>query len=396
MPRISIVVPVYNVERYLSYCLDTLRGQTLEDIEIICVNDGSTDRSAAIAQAHAKLDDRVRVVDKPNGGLSSARNAGIEASQGTYVMFVDSDDYLAENACETVLEAFEESNVDIVTFGAYCVPKKASNDWLDRVLSPRDKIYRGFDEDLLFGESSRPFAWRTAVRKDFLDANRIRFDENVPFGEDQVFHFDIYPLAQATALISDKLYYYRLSRKDSLMSTFANSSKWRVPKHIEIVDAILAHWQDRGLMSLCPVRLMDWILDFLCYDLFRLPDDKQKECLSSLGHVLSTRFDDPIATANEIFPALGDVVRAAIEFDQGKRADIPSGLARRYTRFRIGLAAMMRDWVHGFFHHDNEESVEEELETVLERLEGEEQLGSSLVNLVTETEQAAESSSTRR
>ncbi len=387
MPQISIVVPVYNVERYLSYCLDTLRGQTFEDIEIICVNDGSTDRSAAIAQAHAKLDGRVRVLDKPNGGLSSARNVGIEAARGTYIMFVDSDDYLAENACGTVLGAFEKNEVDIVTFGAYCVPEKAGNDWLDRVLSPCDKIYDGFDENLLFAESSRPFAWRTAARKDFLDKNRIRFDEGVPFGEDQVFHFDIYPLAQATALISDKLYYYRLSRKDSLMSTFANSSKWRVPKHIEIVDAILAHWQDRGLMELCPVRLMDWILDFLCYDLFRLPLDKQKECLSSLGRVLRTRFDDPVATANEIFPALGDVVRTAVEFDQGERTDIPKGLARRYTRFRIGLTAMMRDWAHGLFHHDDEESIEEELETVLERLEGEEQLGNSLVSLVAKTEE---------
>ena len=388
MPQISLVVPVYNVERYLSYCLDTLRAQTLEDIEIICVNDGSTDRSAAIARAHAKLDGRVRVIEKPNGGLSSARNAGIDAAQGTYIMFVDSDDYLAENACEIVLGAFEKSDVDIVTFGAHCVPEKASNDWLDRVLSPNDKVYEGFSEDLLFAESSRPFAWRTAVRKDFLEKNRIRFDEGVPFGEDQVFHFDIYPLARTTALISDKLYYYRLSRKDSLMSRFANSSKWRVPKHIEIVDAILAHWRDRGLMGLCPVRLMDWILDFLCYDLFRLPDDKQKECLSSLGRVLRTRFDDPVSTANEIFPTLGDVVRTAVELDQGERAEIPSGLARRYTRFRIGLSAMVRDWVCGLFHRDNEEeSIEEELETVIERLEGEEQLGNSLVNLVARTEE---------
>ena len=386
MPQVSIVVPVYNVERYLSYCLDTLRAQTLRDIEIICVNDGSTDRSAAIARAHAKLDSRVRVLEKENGGLSSARNAGIEASRGTYIMFVDSDDYLAENACETVLEAFEGSDVDIVTFGAYCVPEKASNDWLDRVLAPRDKVYAGFSEELLFAESSRPFAWRTAVRKDFLDENHIRFDENVPFGEDQVFHFDIYPLAHATALISDKLYYYRLSRKDSLMSTFANSSKWRVPKHIEIVDAILTHWQDRGLMDLCPVRLMDWILDFLCYDLFRLPEDKQKKCLSALGHVLCAHFDDPVSTASKIFPTLGDVVRTAVEFGRGERTEIPSGLARRYTRFRIGLSAMVRDWARGLFHRDDEdESIEEELETVIERLESEERLGDSLVSLIAKT-----------
>ena len=247
MPQVSIVVPIYNVERYLSYCLDTLRAQTLRDIEIICVNDGSPDHSAAIAEAHASLDKRIRVINKPNGGLSSARNAGINAARGDYLMFVDSDDYLAEEACESVVSAFESNNADIVTFGAHCVPQKSNNDWLDCVLSPRDRVYREFTEDLLFAESSRPFAWRTAVRKQFIDAHELRFDESVPFGEDQVFHFDIYPLARTTALISDKLYYYRLSRKDSLMLTFANSSKWRVPKHIDIVGAILTHWDERGL-----------------------------------------------------------------------------------------------------------------------------------------------------
>ena len=110
MPQVSIVVPIYNVERYLSYCLDTLRAQTLRDIEIICVNDGSPDHSAAIAEAHASLDKRIRVINKPNGGLSSARNAGINVARGDYLMFVDSDDYLAEEACESVVSAFESNN----------------------------------------------------------------------------------------------------------------------------------------------------------------------------------------------------------------------------------------------------------------------------------------------
>lgn len=385
MPQVSIIVPIYNVERYLSYCLDTLRAQTLRDIEIICVNDGSTDHSAAIADAHASLDERIRIIDKPNGGLSSARNAGIEAARGTILMFVDSDDFLAEEACETVAAAFESNDADVVTFGAHCIPQKTNNEWLDRVLAPRDKVYRGFSENLLFAESSRPFAWRTAVSKRFVDAHELRFDESVHFGEDQVFHFDIYPLADTTALISDKLYYYRLSRKDSLMSTFANSSKWRVPKHIDIVDAILTHWNKRGLMDLCPVRLMDWILDFLCCDLFQLPLDQQKECLAKLGTVLESHFEDAVATANDIFPTMGDVVHASIELADGSRRDVPRNLARNYTRFRIGLSAMMRNWLHGLFAHDDGENAEEELENVIERFEREEELGTSLVNLIAQT-----------
>ena len=385
MPQVSIVVPIYNVERYLSYCLDTLCKQTLHDIEIICVNDGSTDLSAAIAEAHASLDDRIRIINKPNGGLSSARNAGIDAAQGDYLMFVDSDDYLAEKACESIVSTFESNNADIVTFGAHCVPQKTNNDWLDCVLSPRDKVYHEFTEELLFAESSRPFAWRTAVRKQFIDAHELRFDEGVPFGEDQVFHFDIYPLARTTALISDKLYYYRLSRKDSLMSTFANSSKWRVPKHIDIVDTILTHWDKRGLMDLCPVRLMDWILEFLCYDLFRLPIDQQKECLAKLGSTLESHFEDAVATANTIFPVMGDIVRTSIELANGSRHDIPRSLARNYTRFRIGLLAMTRNWLHGLFPKDEKGHVEEEVENLTERIESEEALTNSLVKLIAQT-----------
>lgn len=382
MPQVSIVVPIYNVERYLSYCLDTLCAQTLHDIEIICVNDGSTDHSAAIAEAHASLDDRIRVINKPNGGLSSARNAGIDAARGDFLMFVDSDDYLAEEACESVVSTFESNNADIVTFGAHCVPKKTNNDWLDCVLSPRDKVYHEFTEELLFVESSRPFAWRTAVRKQFIDAYELRFDEDVPFGEDQVFHFDIYPLARTTVLISDKLYYYRLSRKDSLMSTFANSSKWRVPKHIDIVDAILTHWDKRGLMDLCPVRLMDWILDFLCYDLFRLPIDQQKECLAKLGGIFESHFEDAVTTANTIFPVMGDIVRTSIELANGSRHDIPRSLARNYTRFRIGLLTMMRNWFHELFSEDEKGHVEDQLENFTEHLENEEALSNSLVKLI--------------
>ena len=169
------------------------------------------------------------------------------------------------------------------------------------------------------------------------------------------------------------------------MSTFANSSKWRVPKHIDIVDAILTHWNKRGLMDLCPVRLMDWILDFLCCDLFQLPLDQQKECLAKLGTVLESHFEDAVATANDIFPTMGDVVRASIELANGSRRDVPRNLARNYTRFRIGLSAMMRNWLHGLFAHDDGENAEEELESVIERFEREEELGTSLVNLIAQT-----------
>ena len=101
MVKVSIVVPVYNVERYLARCLDSCLIQTFSDIEIICVNDGSTDSSLEILQAYANLDSRVKIITKDNGGLSSARNVGIENAVGEYILCVDSDDYISSTTIKS-------------------------------------------------------------------------------------------------------------------------------------------------------------------------------------------------------------------------------------------------------------------------------------------------------
>lgn len=113
-PLLSIIVPVYNVEKYLSRCLDSLTNQTLSNIEIICVNDGSTDNSLTILKKYATIDNRIILIDKQNGGLSSARNAGLEIIRGEYFMFVDSDDWLDKQACQ-------ESYNTIIKYEADCL-----------------------------------------------------------------------------------------------------------------------------------------------------------------------------------------------------------------------------------------------------------------------------------
>jgi glycosyltransferase involved in cell wall biosynthesis len=168
MPKLSVIVPVYQVEDYLALCLSSIRNQSFSDLEIICVNDGSTDRSAEILQMCAAVEPRLKIVEKRNGGLSSARNAGIAAAAGEYLMFVDSDDMLTKQACVTILTAFEESGADIVTFGAHCYPEGSGDAWLTDCLSPRDIVYEGFDTRILFKEKSRPYVWRTAISRAFF------------------------------------------------------------------------------------------------------------------------------------------------------------------------------------------------------------------------------------
>ena len=118
MPKISIIVPVYNVEKYLSTCLDSLINQTLKDIEIICVNDGSTDNSLNILNEYAKNDPRIIVINKENSGPGACRNLGIEKATGEYIQFADSDDWIEKETCEICYQKAIEYNVNMLSFNA--------------------------------------------------------------------------------------------------------------------------------------------------------------------------------------------------------------------------------------------------------------------------------------
>lgn len=116
-PLISIIVPIYNVEQYLEKCIDSLQSQSLNEIEIILVDDGSPDKCGEICERYAKNDCRIKVIHKPNGGLSDARNVGIKNASADFLMFIDSDDWIDSKTCETIYRASEDNNADVVVFG---------------------------------------------------------------------------------------------------------------------------------------------------------------------------------------------------------------------------------------------------------------------------------------
>ena len=195
---VSILVPVYNTSKYLEKCMDSLVGQTLKEIEIICVNDGSTDNSLEILQAYAEKDPRVIIVDKPNGGLPSARNAGIDRATGNYLGFVDSDDYVETTMFEKMYKTAIKNSAEVVICGAEIFPTTpAPTAWLYDVLSPRTCHYPEFTPDVLFKErGSRPFLWRNLVKRDLIEREGIRLKEDIVLGEDQAFQFKVYPKAK--------------------------------------------------------------------------------------------------------------------------------------------------------------------------------------------------------
>ncbi len=286
-PQFSVIVPVYNVEAYLDACLDSLEAQTNGDFEAVCVNDGTPDNSRAILERRQQADPRIVVVDKPNGGLSSARNAGLNAARGTYVCFLDADDRFTPNALERMARAFSETAADVVTFGGYCNPAEAATPWINLKLSPRDVVYEGFKPALMFEEQSTPYI-RTACSLTFLNSNNIRFEEALPFGEDQVFFFDIYPNSKKTALISDKLYEYRIEREGSLTSKTNDDLEAKSRKHLPMTDRIFTAWKKRFGLQEYSTEIVSWSIEFVLYGLFCLPEPVRSELLANYSHVFRT------------------------------------------------------------------------------------------------------------
>ena len=213
MPKVSIIVPVYNVEKYLSKCLDSLINQTLKDIEIICVNDGSTDSSLAILKDFANNDSRIKILDKQNEGVSVARNTGIEVATGQYLMFVDSDDYLVENACEKALIAIEHENSDICIFGHYDLVdeklvKSSVNKDIIKAQKQNNQTYTDFSINI----------WDKIYNREFLIRNSINFIPNLKTSEDVIFNFICQFNNPKVSYSTEPLYVYRLASENSATS----------------------------------------------------------------------------------------------------------------------------------------------------------------------------------
>lgn len=268
-PKVSIIIPIYNVEDYLSRCLESVMNQTLSDIEIIGVNDGTKDNSVEIMRRYMALDSRMQLVEKENGGLSSARNAGLAVATGDMILFLDSDDYLALNACERIYEERLNHGADIIVFGSTPFPEVPEPDpWVIWALTCRDVYYPKFHPDALFKEpSGNPFAWNRAFSRKFLVRNHLTFSEDVLFGEDLVFIFQAAPLAKGIQFISDKLHYYQCFRQGSLMNKYNGENERKLCQHVRNMRFITDFWYKKGFLKKWSRPYTAWFIRFIGSDL---------------------------------------------------------------------------------------------------------------------------------
>ena len=188
-PIVSVIVPVYKAEKYLRKCVDSILTQTFRDFEVILVDDGSPDRSGAICDEYARKDPRVRVFHKENGGVSSARNKGIDEARGGWLVFIDSDDWITVDYLEG-LAAHAKEGALYVCKGYYSNPK-GSELWQYFGIS-NENVGKSVQEQL---EKAEEFhvtnsPWIKLFSADVVRRNKIRFDERISLGEDHVFVLD--------------------------------------------------------------------------------------------------------------------------------------------------------------------------------------------------------------
>ena len=216
MPKVSILVPVYNVEKYLRECLDSIINQTLKDIEIICINDGSTDSSAQILEEYRFKDKRIKVINKANSGYGASMNRGLEEATGEYIGIVESDDFVRPEMFEKLYDIANKNNLDMVKsdfYNFYTTKKQArqagkiKKKYLGKVLNIKN------DPIMI---KIQPSIWSAIYKKDFLNVNSIRFLET-PGASYQDTSFAFKTIASAKRLMfTNKAYvYYRQDNENS-------------------------------------------------------------------------------------------------------------------------------------------------------------------------------------
>ena len=214
-PKVSIIIPCYNVEKYISECISSIIEQTYKNIEIIAVNDGSPDKSLEILKSF-EYDKRFVLIDKKNGGVSSARNKGIEVSTGEYLIFVDGDDYLAPDFVDYMLKIVKSTKSD------FCISKNCFTHIGEKQIK-NDKIFKLSPKNatsLLLSSKVIVGSWNKIYKKSLLVDNNIEFDENLFYGEGLNLITTVSQIVDFVGVGNRKIYYYRRNNEHSATTKF--------------------------------------------------------------------------------------------------------------------------------------------------------------------------------
>ena len=288
MVAVSIVIPVYNIEKYLPVCLDSIINQTFTDFEVICVNDGSKDNSLNILEEYAKRDLRIKVISQENGGSGSARNNGLKNAQGKYIQFLDGDDYFELEMLEKLYSLAEKHNAEI----AVCSSKKVDDDGnvtetrnpnspLNLNLIPFDKVfnYKDFPEDIFSLTGTAP--WNKLYLREMLLKNDLKFPK-LTGPDDLCFVHMAIVCAEKIVAIDDEFIYYRFNRPNSVQTYRANYTIDIVKASLYIKDFL----QKKGIYDYLEKAFMNATITAIRWETTLCNDEQYQKFIKDLKELM--------------------------------------------------------------------------------------------------------------
>lgn len=289
--KVSIIIPIYNVEEYLEECLLSALKQTLKEIEIICVNDGTPDNSMDIVNKYAKEDSRIVIVEKENGGLSSARNAGMAAAKGEYVYFLDSDDYILEDAMEVLYKQAHDNDLDDIYFDAESFfesedLKEEMSVYVDYYVRKADysQIVTGLEMLKKMDENNefRPSACLQMAKREFLLENKIQFYNGI-IHEDNLFSLECMLEAKRVKHVPQQFYMRRVRAESIMTATKEFKSSFG---YYMCLEGILDRLKDKNDYS---PEIQEAIINRLCNiqsnalnKIMEIPEEEMEEFMENL------------------------------------------------------------------------------------------------------------------
>lgn len=235
--KFSIIIPVYNSSDFLQECIESLIIQQGKDIEFIFIDDGSTDNSIEILKQFQKYDTRIRIIVKDNGGVSSARNAGIEVARGDYIMFVDADDRLMHHEVIKNIRKIISSNVDLIIFEAQGTHRISRSAFKTAVIEGAE-LQKYVTDSVVDETFNTP--WNKVYNVKLIRTHQLRFDNNISIGEDLLFNLEFFKFCTRCVYLNETLYFYRTTNSNSA------TKKYRPDKYEQLMfvnDRLLAYAQ---------------------------------------------------------------------------------------------------------------------------------------------------------
>ena len=244
MPKLSVIIPVYNAQEHLHKCVDSVLNQTENDIEIILVNDGSKDESGVICDEYSQTDNRIKVIHQKNQGVSAARNNALAVASGDYIGFVDSDDYIHPEMFEKMFKTAQDTQAEVVMCDALTVYDNGINETDTITQLPNDAILtkKTFTPSILMEMAGA--VWRCIYKNKLINANQISFPNGIKFSEDRIFNIYAFGFADKIAYTKEPFYYRYVNLKSAVhrfhSDYFEAYKKAKVATH----EAIKSAWNN--------------------------------------------------------------------------------------------------------------------------------------------------------